>query len=208
VSSTRSEWSDLWSLYLPIAIGVAVVVWGVIALTAIRYRRGAGRVPGGPAEKPKLEVGLALLLAGVAAFLLAHTFSTEARTDSHPPGQLTVRVIAFQWGWRFDYPAQGVTVTGNSNRPPIFAVPVGETIHFELDSRDVVHNFWVPSQRFKRAAFPGLETAFDLKFDSPGLNVGRCAEFCGLRHDAMDFNVLALPPARFHSWLADRRSRT
>jgi cytochrome c oxidase subunit II len=205
VTSTRTDWQDLWSLYLPVAIGVAALVWAAIAFAVVRYRRRAGRGPGGPSEKTKLEVGLATVLAGVVAVLVAFTFSTEAKTDSDSPGQVTIRVLAFQWGWRFTYPSADVTVTGNSDRPPTFAVPVGETVHFELDSRDVIHSFWVPSQRFKRDAFPGVETGFDLKFDSPGLNAGRCAEFCGLRHDAMDFNVVALPRPHFQSWLADRK---
>jgi cytochrome c oxidase subunit II len=208
MASTRSDWSGLWSLYLPIAVGVAVVVWATIAVVAVRYRRAAGRGPAGPTAKTKLEIGLAAVLAAVAAGLLAVTFSTEARTDADPPGRVTIDVSAFQWGWRFHYPASGLTVTGNSVRPPTIAVPAGETVHFELTSRDVVHNLWIPSQRFKRAAFRGIETGFDLRFDSPGLNGGRCAEFCGLRHDAMTFNVLALAPTRFRSWLAARSGRS
>jgi cytochrome c oxidase subunit 2 len=207
VTSTSSEWSDLWSVYLPIAIGVAIVVWAAIGVAVVRYRRRPDRDPGGPAERTRLELGLAAGLAGVVAFLVALTFSTEAKTDSDPPGQVTIRVVAFQWGWRFVYPSSGAVVTGSSDRPPTFAVPVGETVHFDLTSRDVVHNFWVPSQRFKRAAFPGIENHFDLRFDSPGLNAGRCAEFCGLRHDAMDFNVLALEPERYRAWIAERRGR-
>jgi heme/copper-type cytochrome/quinol oxidase subunit 2 len=36
------------------------------------------------------------------------------------------------------------------------------------------------------------------------MNGGVCAEFCGLRHSQMSFNVLALSPSDFGSWLADR----
>jgi cytochrome c oxidase subunit II len=206
LSSTRTEWDHLWSIYLPVAIAVAAVVWAAIAFAIVRYRRRAGRGPGGTSERTKLELAVAALLAGVTAVLVAFTFSTEARTDSDPPGAVTVRVLAFQWGWRFTYPAAGVTIAGNSNHPPTFAVPAGETVHFELSSRDVVHAFWVPSQRFKRWAYPGEASGFDLTFDAPGLNGGRCAEFCGLRHTDMTFNVLALPPGKFRSWLAARRA--
>jgi cytochrome c oxidase subunit 2 len=68
----------------------------------------------------------------------------------------------------------------------------------------VIHAFWIPEQRFKRDAFPNRTTQFDLDFDQAGMNGGVCAEFCGLRHSQMSFNVLALSPSAFSSWLADR----
>jgi cytochrome c oxidase subunit 2 len=138
--------------------------------------------------------------------LVTRTFSTEAKVDAtNEPAALNMRITGFQWGWRFEYPGRGVTVTGNSDHPPLFAVPLGRRVKFTISSRDVIHSFWVPDERFKRDAFPGRPTQFELIFDQPGLHDGRCAEFCGLRHDDMTFDVLVLPPAQFDSWLAQRR---
>ena len=41
-----------------------------------------------------------------------------------------------------------------------------------------------------------------MTFGEPQLmsGVGHCAEFCGLRHAEMRFNVEVLPPGRFDGW--------
>jgi cytochrome c oxidase subunit 2 len=59
--------------------------------------------------------------------------------------------------------------------------------------------------RFKRDAFPNRTTEFDLRFDRTGHMDGVCAEFCGLDHTIMRFDVMSLPPARYAQWLAQRR---
>jgi cytochrome c oxidase subunit 2 len=83
-------------------------------------------------------------------------------------------------------------------------VPAGESVRFEISSRDVIHSFWIPELRFKRDAFPDRVTDFDLVFDPGVTTVGRCAEFCGLGHDRMDFQVVSMQPPDFQRWLTAR----
>lgn len=203
MTDTRSEYDSLAGLYLPVAIAVAVVVFGAIAFALIRYRRREGRDPSARESLPLAEGLYALLLAGVVAILVTATFETEAEVDavSDDP-DLTVDVTAFQWGWRFTYVGTGVTIVGDEKRPPTLLVPSDETVRFELTSRDVIHSFWIPELRFKRDAFPDRTTSFDLVFDRDA--IGRCAEFCGLQHWAMTFDVVALAPREFDSWLGER----
>ena len=52
---------------------------------------------------------------------------------------------------------------------------------------------------------PNRTTEFDLRFDETGLHEGVCAEFCGLDHTIMRFEVDALPPAEFARWLDQAR---
>lgn len=204
MSSTRDEFGGLYSLYAPIGIAVAVLVLGLIVFVVLRYRYRPGREPSKRSSMPVVEVAIAIVIAGIVALLVTRTFQTEAEVDSVAQSNVQINVTAFQWGWRFDYPGQHVTITGNSNQPPTMAVPVGVPVDFTMTSRDVIHAFWIPEQRFKRDAFPDRSSEFTLEFDSPGMNGGRCAEFCGLRHDAMLFNVLALDQGDYRDWLADR----
>ena len=106
----------------------------------------------------------------------------ESRIDAVAATGDTVEVVAFQWGWTFRH--DGRTVTGDDLHDPTLVVKAGRTIRFRIISRDVIHSFWIPSERFKRDAFPQRWTEFDLTFDRPGSYVGRCAEFCGLQHAA------------------------
>ena len=202
---TRDEFQDLWGVYLPIGVAVAAIIFGLVFFTLVRYRRRGDEVPGGGEGKPIIEGLYALLLAAVVVFLLTMTFRTDNDVVevSADPG-LEVDVTAFQWGWRFSYPDEEVTVVGDDRRPPTLVVPLDTTVQFTLASRDVIHSFWIPEARFKRDAFPERETTFDLSFEEEDM-VGRCAEFCGLAHGEMTFDVVAMEPEEFGDWLRTQR---
>jgi cytochrome c oxidase subunit 2 len=203
----RVEIQDLFDAYLWIGVAVAVIVFGAVGFAAIRYRRRPGREPSTRSDWMRGELAYVGVLVLITAGLVTATFTTEDEVDavSGDPA-LQIDVTAFQWGWTWTYP-DGISVSGNSDAPPTFAVPTDRTVRFRLSSRDVIHAFWIPDQRFKRDAFPNRTTEFDLDFDNPGMNGGVCAEFCGLRHSQMSFNVLALSESDFRSWLADRGGR-
>jgi cytochrome c oxidase subunit 2 len=206
VASTRSDFSSVWSLYLWIGVGVAVFVIAVVGYTLVRYRARPGRRPSRLAERNGLEVGVATLILAIVALLVFRTFQTEAREDdSSRPDAVKIDVDAFQWGWRFTYPGQGVTVVGDSNHEPDFAVPGGRTISFALTSSDVLHAMWIPGQRFKKEAVPGRVNHFDMEFDADGREQGLCSEFCGLRHSKMRFGVWVLSDEGYERWLAAHR---
>jgi cytochrome c oxidase subunit II len=203
--STRQDFAGLFSLYLGIGVAVAVLVFAAVAFVVIRYRARDGRSPSTRSEANALELGVAVLIATVVAFLVFRTFSTEAREDDAPAQAVRIDVTAFQWGWRFTYPGEGVSVIGNSNHPPTFAVPGERAVQFALTSTDVIHAFWIPGERFKRDAIPGKTNEFDLEFGAPGNEEGLCSEFCGLRHSGMRFDVLILSNGSYERWLAAQR---
>jgi cytochrome c oxidase subunit II len=203
--NTRQDFGGLFSLYLAIGIAVAVLVFAAVAFALIRYRARDGHAPSTRSEANALELGVAVLIAMLVAFLLFRTFSTEAKEDDAPAQPVRIDVTAFQWGWRFTYPGEGVSVIGNSNDPPTFAVPGERAVHFALTSTDVIHAFWIPGERFKRDAIPGKTNEFDLEFGAPGNEEGLCSEFCGLRHSGMRFDVLILSKGSYERWLAAQR---
>lgn len=204
-TSTRHDFDGLFSLYLTIGVAVAVIVFAAVAFVLIRYRAREGRAPSTRSEANALEIGVAVLIAAIVAFLVFRTFSTEAREDDSSSQPVRIDVTAFQWGWRFTYPGQGVSVIGNSNDPPTFAVPGNRPIAFSLRSTDVIHAFWIPEERFKRSAIPGRVNRFDLDFESAGHEEGLCSEFCGLRHSGMRFDVWVLSDESYERWLAAQR---
>jgi cytochrome c oxidase subunit II len=205
---TRSDFGSVWSPYLYIALAVAAVVLGTLLFVVLRYRVRAG--DSAPRERPswlkRLEAVWIVLVAAIVAVLLTLTFRGQERIAALGSDQpaATIRVTAFQWGWRFDY-GSGASVTGNSRRMPILVVPEGVLVRFTLTSRDVIHSFWIPEQRFKRDAMPGRVTDFGLVFDSTA-SLGRCAEYCGLYHTNMDFRVEPIPPDQFGEWLDRKRA--
>ena len=205
----RDEFQDLFAIYAPIAAAVfAAVVLGYLTIV-VRFRRRAGAEPAAPpqpSDRWRWEVVYAVVLAVIAATLITFSLRATDRVDqlSANPG-LTVDVTAFKWQWAFDYRDEGVEIVGEEGETPTLAVPTDTTVRFTLRSNDVIHAFWVPDARFKRDAFPDRTTEFDLRFDDAGRHEGICAEFCGLDHTIMRFDVEVMPPDEFQRWLAERR---
>lgn len=118
-------------------------------------------------------------------------------------GTLTVRVIARQWWWEFQYPGQApdqLVTTANE-----LHIPVGTPVLLELVSRDVIHSFWVPSLHGKRDLIPGHDSTTYIQADVAGLYRGQCAEFCGAQHAKMGFLVVAQSGPEFQRWLQQQR---
>lgn len=201
--STRDEYDALFSVYVPIAAGVFVVI--VIAITAavLRYRRRPPEKASTWSEHNRFEAGYALLLTATVAFLLYLTFTAEHRVDTVSARErpsLTIAVTAAKWEWQFTYPGYGIVVrSGTVGRQPL-VVPINQAIRFTLSSQDVIHSLWIPELRFKRALIPGATESVTLTFTRTGTFAGQCAEFCGLRHADMVFTVRALSPAAFAGW--------
>lgn len=203
--STRHEYDHLASIYVPIAIGVFAAIVLAVVLAVLRYR---GRPPERAArwhENNSLEGAYALVLALTVAFLLYLTFSAEHRVDTVSARQVpvvTVDVTGAKWEWTFLYPRYAITQrSGTVGRQPL-VVPTGVAVRFDLRTLDVIHAFWIPEIEFKHDLIPGSTQVVTLSFPKAGLFQGACAEFCGLRHSDMLFNVRAVSPAQFRAWAA------
>ena len=119
-----------------------------------------------------------------------------------------IDVTGYQWQWKFDYPAEGVTIIGSSEpgADPEIVLPVDSTIRFELETTDVIHSFWVPRFLTKRDLIPGVHNEVDVHTTATGTFDGRCAEFCGINHATMNFVVRVVPSAEYEQWITEHRS--
>jgi len=151
----------------------------------------------------------------IVAVLFYYTAVVQTDVDklSKNPDQV-VEVVAFKWNWQFNYrdgigeEANTVASTvGSSDVIPILVLPTGRTIRFEETSKDVIHSFWVPELLFKRDVFPGdVRNKFEVKLDTEGRYVGRCAELCGTYHAFMNFETVVVSPDRFDTYLNARKN--
>jgi hypothetical protein len=66
---------------------------------------------------------------------------------------------------------------------------------------DIIHSFWVPDFLFKRDVVPGRLNSFELKPTRIGTYVGRCAELCGEKHDAMNFEVRVVSEDDYQAYI-------
>ena len=200
--STRHEYDHLFSIYVPIAIGVFLVILLAVLGAVFIYRRRPPERAARWHENNPVEGIYAVILACTAAFLLYLTFTAEHRVDTVANRQrpaLIIDVTGSKWEWTFSYPAYRFSVrSGTVGRQPL-VVPAGEPVRFQITSTDVIHSFWIPALRYKHDAIPGSVQVTTLSF-SRGVYPGHCAEFCGLRHSDMVFTAHAVSPAAFATW--------
>jgi cytochrome c oxidase subunit 2 len=178
-----------------LAVGIAIAL-------ALRSHPEDERSP----RRHALAVAAATVATTLAVFaLLGANIATGRRVDvSEPRAPLTLRVTGTQWWWEIVYedpvPSRRVT-TANE-----LWLPVGEPVTLLLETRDVIHSFWVPRLGGKADLVPGQVHGLRLQADEPGTFRGQCAEFCGLQHANMALLVEAVPRARFDAWLEAQRA--
>ena len=205
-ANTRSEYLHLVDVYLPIAAAVFALVTMVLIGFLVRYRArpGDGRRPSRRSESNTVEGVYVAVLAGVAAFLVFISLHTETKVDPvAKKAALHVRVIGAKWLWRFQYSGTNV-IQGTINGRARLVVPAGRTIVFDGTSLDVIHDFWIPRMNYQHQIFPDKVETWDMLFPKPGVYPGECAWFCGLYHQNMHFDVVAVAPSRFTAWLRTR----
>jgi cytochrome c oxidase subunit II len=189
-----------WVMFVGSAIVFAVVT--ALVLVAALRRRGREDLRSN-APEPLFARRLVLwggalvpLVVLVALFgLILHTIpSTSAATARE--GKLTIRVVGRQWFWDVYYVGRHFSTANEIH------IPVGVPVRLEVRTGDVIHSFWVPALNRKIDMIPGRENGILLEADRPGTYRGQCAEYCGLEHALMAFDVVAQRPAAFRRWLA------
>lgn len=186
---------------LATAVPVFVLVEVVVVYSVLRFRQGAGGEDGPPIEGNRgLEtawvVVTLVMVLGLAAVGWAGLNEIRHAASGNP--DLRVRVIAFQFGWRFEYPDLGLT----SNE---LRLPKDRAVRFELASRDVIHSFWVPPFRVKQDAVPGRSLSVTITPTETGRWEVLCAELCGVGHTFMRAPVEVMSAAAFDAWVAEKK---
>jgi cytochrome c oxidase subunit 2 len=107
-----------------------------------------------------------------------------------------VQVYGQQFAWTFEYRASGKKVTTTR-----LYLPQGRSVHFNIHSKDVLHDFWIPAMRMKMDAVPGITTDYRITPKRIGTYPVVCAELCGLGHAFMRQTAYVMPAAKFDAWL-------
>ena len=209
VTQEGRQIGDLYDIVVAIAAGVFILVYALATFAIVRYRvlrrRDAGearQIEGNDVIEAIWTAIPLVIVGGLFVGTLAVLSRTEARAAT-PAAEIHVR--GFRWGWAFDYPGEGVSISGLGIPGPELVVPVGQPVRFVVTADDVIHSFYVPRFLFKRDVLPGRQNVFDITVDEAGTYHGQCAEFCGVGHSAMPFTVRAVPPDEFAAWLASER---
>jgi cytochrome c oxidase subunit 2 len=199
---------DLFNPIFWIAVGVFVVVEGLIVYSVVKWRHrsddvgDAGEMPAQLHGNTRLEIGWTILPALVLAVVAVVTVPVVFELNAEPADALEVDVTGAQFWWGYEYPTQpdfGITdaiVTANE-----LHIPAGQRVYLTLRSVDVIHSFWAPKLNGKRDVVPGRVHNWSLEADEPGVYSGQCAEFCGISHANMRLKVVAHDRESWDDWV-------
>jgi cytochrome c oxidase subunit 2 len=200
---------DLYEVFFYVAAGVFMLVAGLIGWSILRFRKKRDDADEPPQTKHNLALEITWFAIPTAIVVVLFVLSANTLGDvneEHDDPAVTVRVDAFQWGWRFTYEGEAVVVEGLPEERATIVLPVDRPLRFDLTSSDVVHSFYVPRFLVKRDAVPGETNRIDYVIREEGTYGGECAEFCGVLHDSMPFTIEAVPMDEFEEWLTDQRT--
>ncbi len=203
VTDQAQEIYDLWLGSVAAAAVVGVLVGALILFAAIRYRKTSDQLPRQVRYNLPIEVLYTAVPFVIIAVLFYYTTVSQNVVNKLSPqgADVNIGVVGFQWNWTFRYEDEGVQTTGVPGTPALLVLPTDTTIRFTETSPDVIHSFWVPAFLFKRDVVPGRQNTFEITINKAGEYVGRCAELCGEKHSAMNFQVKAVPPAEYATYV-------
>src|SRR5919206_414050 len=164
--------------------------------------RGGGAPPDGPPihGNTRLEVlwtaAPALLIVGLVTY--AYIVLTDIEQAPAAGRERVVNVTGQQFTWTFGYNEGGKKFTTAQ-----LYLPVNQSVKFNVRSRDVIHDFWVPDFRMKIDAVPGITTSYRVtpKESAIGNHEIVCAELCGLGHAFMRQTAHVMTQPQFTAWV-------
>jgi cytochrome c oxidase subunit 2 len=208
VTDRAHEIDGLYHFVFAIAVGVFVIVEGLIIFAVVRY----GRKPTDTELPPQvhgnnlLEIVWTVVPTIIVAVMFVFSFNSLNKVDAVAnTTDVRIRAVAAQFQWSFEYLSADGQQVQFEQLAPEMTVPAGRPVHLSLRSRDVIHAFYVPKFLFKRDVVPGRENVFEFTVDPADAGQtfrGQCAELCGTFHGSMLFTVKALAPADYDTWLA------
>jgi cytochrome c oxidase subunit 2 len=184
---------DAYLLVLGVTGAVFLLVEGALIVFVVRFgRRGRPRTAEGPQihGSTKLEVIWTVVPVLILAAIVSFVFYKLPGIEDTPPAaagnRMNIQVEGHQYYWLFKYPDGRESIN-------VLEVPVGEVVTLDITAHDVIHSWWVPALGGKIDAIPGKVNTTWFRAEKPGTFALRCAEFCGVQHQAMRGFVRVLP---------------
>jgi cytochrome c oxidase subunit 2 len=219
ITSVGWHITDLYNLIFVITAVIALVVALPIAIIIFNYRRSRmGNKAATFSHNLTLELLWTIIPALICAVIAWQSFSAMRYILTTPEGGMTVEVIAYQFGFDFDYPDFQISAPEATTPHPVLSipgrerlvkdmvVPVDSIVKLHITARDVLHAFFAPALGIKMDAVPGRINHKWFRAEKEGDYIGQCAELCGSAHGEMFFNVKVVNKEAFKAWVNQQRT--
>jgi len=221
VTNQTARITSLWVGSWIAALLVGLITWGLIlwCVAVYRKRKDDATLPVQLRYHVPLEIMyviLPIVMVGVLYYYTARDMAAITDVSTEQP-DITIGVIGKQWSWDFNYvdedvfetgvQAEDVAAEGSFDELPTLYLPVDERVEFTLDSRDVIHSFWIPAFLYKLDVIPNRTNTFQVVPTRIGVYAGKCAVLCGEYHSSMLFNVAVVSRDDFDEHMDELRAK-
>jgi len=218
-----------------ICVGIAVVVFGVMIYSLVKFRYSKGAIPDTTmVHSTKVEIIWTIIPVLILVVMAVPAADLILKQEDTRNSELSIRVTGYQWKWQYQYmnAGEGVDFFSTLKQDSNFArqldsgidphsvpnylldvdhpmvIPSGTKVRLLLTSMDVIHAWWVPDFGAKRSAIPGFVNELWFKVDSgkEGIYRGQCAALCGRDHAFMPVVVDVRTPDAFKQWVAEQKA--
>jgi len=206
-ASTQAANTDrLYHILIIACVPIFVLVVAVILYCAWQFHMKPGEeLKDGPPihGNTRLEVFWTAIPAVLLLGMVSYSFVVLHENEKKPAREIKVGVTAQQFAWTFQYPPS-VTHGAPVESAQLY-LPKGESVLFELHSKDVIHAFWIPAFRLQEDVVPGITTSYRATPDRLGTYPIVCNLLCGLGHSLMRATIHVVAPSDFEAWLKSRQ---
>jgi len=202
-ASAQAKNTDrLYHVLVIASVPIFVIVVTVILYSVWQFhmRPGEELKDGPPIHgNTRLEVFWTAIPTVLLLGLVGYSFVVLRDNEKKPAREIRIGVTAQQFAWTYQYPP---SVTGGKalNSDQLY-IPRGQSVKFEIHSKDVIHAFWVPAFRLQEDAVPGITTNWRVTATRLGNYPVICNLLCGLGHSLMRSTVHVVPPSGFQAWI-------
>lgn len=211
----------LWVTSWIVLLVVGVITWGLVIWAAVVYRRrrGHAELPVQLRYNMPIEIFYTIIPLVLVLGFFAFTARDQAAIEANPGNpDVKIEVFGKRWAWDFNYLNENVYSTGiqaqeldnaagvNIEKLPVLYLPVNQKVQIDIESRDVIHSFWIIDFLYKKDMIPGKTNHWYFTPLKEGTFRGKCAELCGEYHSLMLFQVKVVSQSEYDAYIESQRA--
>lgn len=218
--------NDIYNFLFWVTAIIFIGVQAVLIYSIFKFRRKKNPKPATFTHNTPLEIVWMTIPAIICVVIAWKSFDGMRFIRSMPETGIDIEVIAYQFGWDFDYPdlevsapemdmevakknekwLKELTAYNDSFTVKEMVVPVNTNVRLHITSRDVIHAFYVPELVIKVDSMPGRINYQWFNIPKEGVYIGQCAELCGSAHGFMYFAIRAVSQEDYAKWVNKQRN--
>lgn len=228
VTAISQEVYDLHMLIFYVCCVIAVLVFGALFYSIIKFRKSAGAKPAHFHESTTAEIVWTVIPMLILVVMAIPATKTLVKMSDTTSSDLTIKVTGHQWRWHYTYlnddlseqfgffsslatPQDQIHGKAEPGEHYLLEVdnrmvlPVGKKIRILTTGADVIHAWWVPDFGWKSDAIPGFINESWAKPEKEGTYRGQCTELCGKDHGFMPIVVDVVSQEKYAAWVDEQR---